>query len=170
MEAWNGSVAVAAKGWPAGRPACSLPPAVVGMLAPPRQQSRLLRRRQGLHPPTPTPLCSHPWPLPLPPLQVELDGTAMAAENARLVQQNQAALQQLRALTEALEEQRGATSAAAHAAPGRAELAELLEENEALRLALEEASARLPSRVCDVGCSQAWASRGLMRRARQRGS
>lgn len=75
--------------------------------------------------------------------QVELDGTAMAAENARLVQQNQAALQQLRALTEAIEEQRGATSAAAHAAPGRAELAELLEENEALRLALEEARMQL---------------------------
>lgn len=127
-------------------------------------------RQAGAAPTHPHPALLPSMASPLPPLQVELDGTAMAAENARLVQQNQAALQQLRALTEALEEQRGATSAAAHAAPGRAELAELLEENEALRLALEEASARLPSRVCDVGCSQAWASRGLMRRARQRGS
>ncbi|KAL4427119.1 hypothetical protein ABPG77_001123 [Micractinium sp. CCAP 211/92] len=71
--------------------------------------------------------------------QVRVDGAAVAAENARLVQQNQAALQQLRALTQALEEQRDA----AHASPAGAELAELLEENEQLRQALEEARAQL---------------------------
>ncbi|KAL4459134.1 hypothetical protein ABPG75_013999 [Micractinium tetrahymenae] len=77
--------------------------------------------------------------------QVEVDGAAVAAKNARLVQQNQAALQQLRALTEALEEQRaaGAAGHAVHAAPGHAELAELLEDNEQLRHALDEVRAQL---------------------------
>lgn len=75
-------------------------------------------------------------------VQVRVDGAAVAAENARLVQQNQAALQQLRALTQVLEEQRDAGHAG-HAAPGGAELAELLEENEQLRQALEEASRAL---------------------------